>query len=169
MAEKGKTEEKNISSIDSQINNEKDYKVLARKLDQQIRQVFALEKQLYDTRDEHNKEIVGFKNLQKLTGQILSLGLNSKEVMGFVVKHLLYEMDYEKSLLFFYQNNKLKLGAVGTLLISDELDEKKIEEFEEEAKKVGSEVMIISTETREGVQLREMGKIAAILRYEVGE
>jgi peptide chain release factor subunit 1 len=62
---------------------------------------------------------------------------------------------------------KLKMGAVDTLLISEELEDKKIEAFEEEAKKVSSEVNIISTETREGVQLRDLGKVAAILRYEV--
>lgn len=61
----------------------------------------------------------------------------------------------------------VKIGAVDTLLLSEELDEKKIEEFEKEAQKVSSKVEIISTDTREGVQLRDMGKIAAILRYEV--
>lgn len=61
----------------------------------------------------------------------------------------------------------LKLGMVETLLLSEKLDDKKIEEFENEAGKVGSEVKIISTETREGAQLRDMGKVAAILRYEV--
>ncbi|MBD3164337.1 peptide chain release factor 1 [Candidatus Woesearchaeota archaeon] len=62
---------------------------------------------------------------------------------------------------------KLKLGAVDRLLISDGLDEQKIDEFEKEAKKVGTELLIVSTETREGVQLKEMGGIAGILRYEV--
>lgn len=61
----------------------------------------------------------------------------------------------------------LKNGVVDILLLSEELDEKKIEEFEKEAEKFSTEVRIISTETREGVQLRDMGKIAAILRYEV--
>lgn len=61
----------------------------------------------------------------------------------------------------------LLLGAVDTLLLSEGLDEKKIEEFEEEAKKVGTEIRIISTDTREGVQLRDLGKVAGILRYEV--
>jgi len=61
---------------------------------------------------------------------------------------------------------KLKAGAVETLLISESLDDKKIDEFEEEAKNVSSEVKIISTETREGFQLKEMGGLAAILRYE---
>jgi len=64
---------------------------------------------------------------------------------------------------------KLKLGTVDTLLISDELADEKIEEFEEEAKKMGSTVALISTETREGVQLKEIGKVAAILRYDAGE
>lgn len=63
--------------------------------------------------------------------------------------------------------SNLKMGAVGTLLLSEDLNDDKIEGFEEEAKKVGSEVKIISTETREGVQLREIGKVAAILRYEI--
>jgi len=61
---------------------------------------------------------------------------------------------------------KLKAGAVETLLISESFDDKKIEKFEEEAKEVSSKLKIISTETREGFQLKEMGGIAAILRYE---
>ncbi len=61
----------------------------------------------------------------------------------------------------------LKIGAVDILLLSEELDEKKVEEFEKEAEAVGTTVKIISTETREGVQLRDIGKVAAILRYEV--
>jgi len=61
----------------------------------------------------------------------------------------------------------LKLGAVDTLLVSEELEDKKIEEFEKQANLVGTDVKIISTETSEGGQLRDMGKVAAILRYEV--
>jgi len=61
----------------------------------------------------------------------------------------------------------LKLGMVDTLLLSEKLDEEEMEEFENAAKLVGTEVKIISTETREGVQLNEIGKAAAILRYEI--
>ena len=63
--------------------------------------------------------------------------------------------------------SKLKMGVVDILLLSEDLDEKKIEEFENAAKLVGTEVRIISTQTREGAQLRDLGKVAAILRYEV--
>lgn len=61
----------------------------------------------------------------------------------------------------------LKNGVVDVLLLSEELDDSVIEKFEAEAELVGTTVSIISTETREGVQLRDIGKIAAILRYEV--
>jgi len=62
--------------------------------------------------------------------------------------------------------NQLQMGIVDTLLLSEELEDAVIEEFEKEAEKMGSKVMIISIETREGAQLKEIGKIAAILRYE---
>jgi peptide chain release factor subunit 1 len=61
----------------------------------------------------------------------------------------------------------IKFGAVDVLLLSESLDDEVIDEFTLEAEKMGSNVYLISTETREGVQLREIGKIAAILRYEV--
>ena len=61
----------------------------------------------------------------------------------------------------------LEIGAVDMLLLSESLDENIIDEMEALAKTFGTIVNIISTETREGVQLREIGKIAAILRYEV--
>ncbi len=61
----------------------------------------------------------------------------------------------------------LQQGVVATLLLSEELDEKTIDELEEIAKQFSTETRIISTETREGVQLRDIGKVAAILRYEI--
>jgi len=61
----------------------------------------------------------------------------------------------------------LEIGVVDTLLLSESLDDNTIDEMEKLAKTVGTTVKIISTETREGIQLREFGKIAAILRYEV--
>lgn len=61
----------------------------------------------------------------------------------------------------------IKMGAVDKLLLSEILDDETIELFEAEAKKLKTSVHIISTETREGIQLRDIGKIAAILRYEV--
>lgn len=61
----------------------------------------------------------------------------------------------------------LKLGVADILLLSESLKDEKLEVFEKEAELVGTKVKIISTETREGVQLKNLGKVAAILRYEV--
>lgn len=61
----------------------------------------------------------------------------------------------------------MSMGAVDTLLLSEALEDNLIDEFDELARKFSTEVKIISTETREGVQLRDLGKIAAILRYPV--
>jgi peptide subunit release factor 1 (eRF1)/intein/homing endonuclease len=60
----------------------------------------------------------------------------------------------------------LAMAAVDTVLLSESLEDNTIEEFEEEAKKYGSTVKIISVDTREGQQLKEMGRVAALLRYE---
>ena len=63
----------------------------------------------------------------------------------------------------------LKMGAVETVLLSETIDDDVVDMFLEEAEKVGSEVEIISTETTQGNQLREMGGVAAINRYDVGD
>jgi len=50
---------------------------------------------------------------------------------------------------------KLEQGVVDILLISESISERKTEELEDIANKFGTEIKLISTETREGVQLRE--------------
>ena len=59
----------------------------------------------------------------------------------------------------------LEMGAVGTLLVSDTLDDSESDFFEEKGEESGAEVKIISTDTSEGEQLRDLGKVAAILRF----
>ena len=59
----------------------------------------------------------------------------------------------------------LEMNAVDTLLLSEQISEDKIFELEEKAQAGGTTVKVISVETREGVQLRDLGGIAAILRY----
>ena len=63
----------------------------------------------------------------------------------------------------------LDMNAVDILLLSESLPEDRIFELEDLAKKGGATVKVISVETREGVQLKDLGGVAAILRYEVAE
>ncbi|MFC1690697.1 peptide chain release factor aRF-1 [Nanoarchaeota archaeon] len=67
---------------------------------------------------------------------------------------------------FDHVKKALEMGAVEVLLLSESLEDQQIEQLEEIALGLGTEVKIISTETREGVQLKDIGKVAAILRYE---
>ncbi|MEW6063343.1 MAG: hypothetical protein AB1571_03170 [Nanoarchaeota archaeon] len=59
----------------------------------------------------------------------------------------------------------LDFAAVDTLLLSDDLDEAIIEESIAKAESTNAKVELISTDTREGQQLRDLGGIGAILRY----
>ncbi len=61
----------------------------------------------------------------------------------------------------------LELGAVKVLLLSEEIEENDTEEFEKLAEASNTDVKIISSETREGTQLKELGGFAAILRFPV--
>lgn len=59
----------------------------------------------------------------------------------------------------------LEIGAVEILLLSEQLEDEKIQELEKKAEETGTEVEIISTDTREGSQLKDLGKVAALLRF----
>jgi len=61
----------------------------------------------------------------------------------------------------------LEAAAVDLLLISVEFDENKADEFEKLAAAGGSEIAYISVETREGIQLRDLGGVGAMLRFAV--
>jgi len=61
----------------------------------------------------------------------------------------------------------LEMGAVDKLLLSENLDEKEIERYEEKALNYGTKIVIISINTREGEQLKTIGGKAALLRYPI--
>lgn len=59
----------------------------------------------------------------------------------------------------------LDAGAVEKLLLSESIPEEEIEKYQELADKHGTDMQLISVDTREGAQLRDFGGIVAILRY----
>ena len=63
--------------------------------------------------------------------------------------------------------NAIALNAADKILLSDSLEENLSNEIEEKAEASGAVVMFISTDTAEGVQLKEIGGIAAFLRYSI--
>ena len=61
----------------------------------------------------------------------------------------------------------LEMGAVATLLISEDVDDKEVEKLAEKCEQFKGNWIIISTDTKEGVQLKNLSGFAAILRYPI--
>lgn len=109
---------------------------------------FGLQELLDKSQDELAKE--EFAKEKKMMNKFLELLATKPEMVAYG------EMNVKQA---------LEQGAVADLLLSESLDEEKIDELEAVAKNFSTEVMIISTDTREGAQLRDIGKIGAVLRY----
>ncbi len=129
-----------------------------------------LQKKIIGTKDLSYTGEFGLQELLEKSQDILADEevAKEKEIMGRFFNYLAKKpgmVSYGKA----HVMKLLDMGAVDTLLLSESLDDETIEEFEKKAEELGSSIMIISTDTREGVQLRDIGKVAAILRYEVSE
>lgn len=61
----------------------------------------------------------------------------------------------------------IQLNAVDKVLISESMDDATADKFEDAAEQSGAQVQYISIDTTEGVQLKELGGIAAFLRYQL--
>jgi peptide chain release factor subunit 1 len=125
-----------------------------------------VKKKILGTKDLSYTGEFGLQELVEKSEDILA----EEEVAGEkkIMQRFFYELSKDTGMAGYGKADVLKYlgyGAVDTVLLSEELDDDTILMFEEEAIKVGSNVQLISVETREGVQLKEMGKIAAILRY----
>ncbi len=133
------------------ITNELKKKIIAIK-DLSYTEEFGLQELLDKSQDILAKEEIGEE--KKIVNKFLEMLAVNERKVSYGESHVL---------------KCLQHGAVDMLLLSEDLPDEKISQFEEEAKKMGTGIRIISTDTREGVQLRELGKIGAILRYEFHE
>lgn len=127
-----------------------------------------LKKKIIGTKDLSYTEEFGLQELLEKSEDILAAEEVSQEKQ--IVSKFLTLLATKPGMVSYGKAQVmevLKMGVVDILLLSESLDDSEIEEFEKEAEKVGSSVRIISEETREGVQLRDLGKVAAILRYEI--
>ena len=131
--------------------------------------------------DQLKRKIIAIKDLS-YTGPFGLQGLleKSEDVLAEeeVVKEKILMRQFfellainEKKVAYGYDDviRITKTGATDIILVSEEVDEARLDELEEQANLVGSTIEIISVETREGAQLKELGGVAAILRYAVHE
>jgi len=61
----------------------------------------------------------------------------------------------------------LEMGAVDILIISKETDKEIAKEIKEKAKSIGSTVEVVSTDTDEGLQFKNLSGVGAILRFKI--
>jgi len=64
-------------------------------------------------------------------------------------------------------NKALEVGAVGTLIIDKKLGRKQVNELEAKAKNIAAKVELVSEETEEGQQFKNLGGIGALLRFQI--
>jgi len=125
-----------------------------------------VKKKIITIKDLSYTEEFGLEELLDKCGDVLAQEgvIEEKKLVGLFLEMLATKPE----MVTYGEVNTLKaleMGAVAKLLLSEALDEQKIDQFETTAKAFSTEVIIISTETREGAQLRDIGKIGAMLRY----
>lgn len=110
----------------------------------------------------------GLHDLVDKSRDVLAKEIITKEKEILIKFFTMLAKEQEKTTYGQKETEKaLELGAVDTLLISEDIDDHLIEKLELEAEKTSSHIEILSSETREGVQLRDLGGIAAILRFPI--
>ena len=127
-----------------------------------------VKKKIIGIKDLSYTEEFGLQELLEKSEDILAKEevIDEKKIMGQFFDKLAKDPD---TVTYGEQESRkaLNMGAVDVLLVSESSEDALIDEFEELAKQFSTEVKIISTETREGVQLRDIGGVAAILRYKL--
>jgi peptide chain release factor subunit 1 len=123
-------------------------------------------KKILGTKDLSYTGEFGMQELLEKSEDLLSAEEVAEEKK--LMQKFFYELSKDTGLAAYGRAEVFKYidyGAVDVVLLSESLEDSAIEEFELAAEKMGTKVTLISIETREGVQLKEMGKVAAILRY----
>lgn len=127
--------------------------------------------------DEIHKKIIGIKDvgdtgengLRELLAKSEEL-LEKEELIAEqkILNEFLGNMAKDTGLASYGEaevQKNLENGTVKLLLLSEALPEEKVDKFIEIAKQFGTEIALISEQTQEGVQLKELGGFGAILRY----
>jgi len=127
-----------------------------------------LKKKIIGTCDLSYADEFGLEELLEKSQEMLGQEEVAEEKM-LVQKFLQLLSTEENKVAYGYDDivKLLEMGAVETVLLSESIDDDKQDVIENLAIAQGTRVVIVSVDTREGEQLRQIGKIAAILRYAI--
>jgi peptide chain release factor subunit 1 len=111
----------------------------------------------------------GQQGLEELVARSADL-LSKEEIMKEkIAVNKLFEMLAKRPTFVAYGESEVRraldAGSVKLLLISEDKDETEIEELADKCEQYKGEWVVVSTDTKEGVQLKNFSGIAAILRY----
>jgi peptide chain release factor subunit 1 len=127
-----------------------------------------LKKKLIGVKDLSYTGDFGLKELVEKSNDILSEQASIKEKE--LLKRFFTILAKEPRKIVYGKEKTLKAlesSAVDILILTDDMDDNFVEEVELRAVDFGTNVEIVSSETQEGNQLKELGGIAGILRFEV--
>lgn len=127
-----------------------------------------LQRKILGTKDLSYTDEFGLQELLDKSQDLLAKEAvaQEKKIMGEFFKFLATD---EKKVAYgmAYVKKALEMNAADKVMVSLSLDEDTIEQIEQMANASGAELIVISVDSREGEQLRDIGKIAAILRYPI--
>jgi len=127
-----------------------------------------LKKKILGTKDLSYTEEIGLQELLDKAEDLLSQEEVAKEKK---LVQRFFELLAKTPNKVTYGREEIKKAlnrnAIDILLLSETLPEKEIMGFEEICQQSGVIIEMISIETREGQQIKDLGGIAAILRFEV--
>jgi len=124
-----------------------------------------VKKQVIGIKDVGYTNEQGLEELVQRSEDVLAEAAVAKEKA--LVQKFFEELRKESGLVTYGKEKVMKalrMGAVDVILISEGLETK---EIAEEAKQYGTQIEIISKDTREGEQLFQLGGIAAIMRWKI--
>lgn len=130
---------------------------------------YQIKKQVLGTVDTSYTGDYGMKEMVERSEELISQASAIKE--NKLLERFFTDLAKDTGLAVYGEEKTLNLlgkGAVDILLISESFyknDEKKTEKIIEDAENMGTKVEMVSTESKRGNQLKELGGIGGILRY----
>jgi peptide chain release factor subunit 1 len=126
-----------------------------------------LKKKLLGVKDTGYTGEEGLEELVKRSSDLIEKVAIVKE--RELLERFFSELQKEGNVVYGFDETikALEQGAIDTLLISEAFDLEEIEKLVEKAKNYGTKVELISTDTSEGAQFKELGGIGGFLRYKL--
>jgi peptide chain release factor subunit 1 len=130
-------------------------------------------------RQEYKKKIIAIQDIGYSSSfglqELVDKSLDVLEKEGFadekiLVQEFLKGLKNGSNLIEYGEEVVMKAiqqGAAEKVLISESISNDKIDEFQELCKEFGTEVVLVSEDTREGQQLEQIGGFGAFLRFNV--